>query len=751
MKSIDLGLTGKGSGANSKARVELHDLITVVPVGAEARARAIRHLRSSLGARWVVTLDSKAANGRSAPAPTTPGSSSSAGGSAATSSAAPAGSTAVDVAGAAVAATRAVADAERAVADARAALAAAEETNRAAQQRLAEASVPVDEESAEAIAQAEARLEIAQAGAASARRSLEDARSAASKTAADRRAAAGKAEADHQAQLEALAAEQADVAADRRTLTARIAELGPAPEPKPVEEALAGLRRLRDAKPQPSPHAISLADRWVKVRARLAELPAPPAPPDWLVIPAMAALNEARAAVAEAESAKVTRPDPAKVDALEAAHRSVLEAEQRTMTKASRANRKRLEQVQAIEREALTAIGATTYGDYLQRIATGASGADARIDAARAALSDAEAVWEELHGGAVSPEYTEAKGEEASVRAEALSLLGVDEVDDDELEGRLRGHLETVVDTSWASDSLAKALRAQRVEPGDDVEADAAAFLASVPAKLAEREALDRELLSLDERLRAIDIETEERKADSFFGADPAAASAATSGSTKAGDAGAGDDAAGVGAREADAAGSLDELAAALEEAERAEAEASAALTDLRRRLEEQEDAHRLAVDAGEADEDHGAEVERARLALVDAEQALEAAMTAASAASAAADEAQAAAAAASSEATEVGAGGRTAGRPSSPEVSDGSSSDGGIARGAWLLARLGSLAGAPANTPVVIDGRVAVASGATKLLERVAQTRQVVVLGDDAALLGWAAGLGDRAIVRTI
>jgi hypothetical protein len=74
-----------------------------------------------------------------------------------------------------------------------------------------------------------------------------------------------------------------------------------------------------------------------------------------------------------------------------------------------------------------------------------------------------------------------------------------------------------------------------------------------------------------------------------------------------------------------------------------------------------------------------------------------------------------------------------------------------------YLLARLSAVRGASGGPlPLVVDG--AVVAGMPEapgkrmlgLLQRASSSVQVVVLGDDGQIAGWAAGLGDQAAVRT-
>lgn len=593
----------------------------------------------------------------------------------------------------------------------------------------------VPKDTAATVTAAEARLEAARAAAAAARRQL-DAAEAAARSASE---AASSKDTEGRDRLRQLQAERDRLEAARSELLGRMVENGDPGDPKPVEEALAALRRLRSVKPKPSPKAIELADRWAAAGAELKALPQPPQPPEWLVIPALAALQEARDALAIAEAGTSAPPvDPAKIEALDRAHREVLEAEQRTMKKGSRLNRRRLDAAHEAEQTALAALGVSTYGEYLQRIAPTledpSSGED-RVAAARAALADAEAVWEELHGGEASPEWTAAKERQAAVRTEALAMLDRD-VEDDELEDALRSHLETVVDSDWAEQALLTALRGAGAAPapGADVEAAAEQWLADAPALAEARQALEAELSELDGKLAAVEEQLAEHKADTFFGDDEPAAAAAGKGG------GGGD-------------GPLVALRRSAEEADAAEADAERSLRDAR-------EAH-AAAEAGQgklaqleaAADARRAEVDRVRKALEEATSARDAARSRATSAA----EAATPRSASTKEAKPA---------PSKATGNAGNASNGrvdlsavvGMEAEAYLLARVASLRGAPGGPlPLVIDGEAVagLSEGAGRrvfrLLGRLAGTMQLVVLGDDGEIATWAEGLGDRAAVRDV
>ncbi|HEX4979341.1 MAG TPA: hypothetical protein VFV35_04680, partial [Acidimicrobiales bacterium] len=591
-----------------------------------------------------------------------------------------------------------VAAAEAAVAKARADLDAAER----ADAQTPAAAAAADSGSVGVLEAAEARLEVARAAAAAARLALAQAKEVEQSEKRERR----EREDTRRHRVGELERARHDIEGQRAMLAQRLEAMVPARDPRPVEEALEGLRRLRQVKPRPSERAIVLADRWSEVRRQLSELPSPPAPPEWLLSPALGALQEARSALQRAEADAGDLADPEKVDAVERAHREVLEAEQRVMRKGSRANRRRLEQAQEAEVAALQDVGVSTYGEYLQRIAPGADGAstrEERVAIARAALADAEAVWEELHGGQASAEYTSAKEVEAEIRREALSLLGGSDVDDIDLEGRLREHVETVVDTAWAEQRLRDALVARGVALGtdDDPEEVAVRWLADAPALAAERASVEGEIADLEARARQVAEELAEQ------GGDPVAE--------------------GVPADEGPP-DRLSDLVSAVDDAETGEREAENALAAARADVEASEAEARAAVAAAERAR---RQIESARAVLAAAEADLARVRSAAD--EAARDDAARADPAPGSATTDAGGG-------APPHL-------GGAA---LFLARLVGARSAASGKPVVVDS-LAVPREGLRLLERAADAGQVILLGDDAGVAVWVKKQGSRAAVRSI
>ncbi len=609
-----------------------------------------------------------------------------------------------------------VASAEARVESLRKDLAEAQRAATAAADTLLAVSHRVDKEAAGLVSAASERLAQAKAAVSEATKASRETEAAEKALAAERN--------DAERNIADLRRERTTLEAARSELVSRMVETGDPGDPAPVDAALAALRRLRGVKRKPSAQAGELADRWSEALANLAALPQPPQPPEWLVTPALAALHEAREALTHAETGSTPKEvDPAKIEALDRAHREVLEAEQRAMRKGSRMNRRRLETAHEAEQAALAALEVTTYGEYLQRVAPGADsgGGTHQVAAARAALTDAEAVWEELHGGQASPEWTAAKESQAVLRQEAHELLGR-EVDDDQLDAELRSHLEAVVESGWAEQELTAVLRkaGAMVAEGADVEAVAERWLAEAPGNREVRDGLEAELAGLDQRLATVEASLADKNADAFFGDEGA------------------DDTSELPTKSQPPADGGDDAAASdaptpLELAQAAEREAEAALASTRERLEASE-AEQARLGALEAETDsRRQDVDRLTRELQEAQAAVETARAA---------------------------------EPDPVAPVERSEAGGGVdlrsvvgmEAEAYLLARVAALRGVPRGPlPLVVDAGVisGLSDGAARrvlrLLGRLSASMQVVVLGDDEKISAWANDLGDQAVVRSV
>ena len=501
-------------------------------------------------------------------------------------------------------------------------------------------------------------------------------------------------------------------------------ETGDPGDPKAVEDALDGLRRLRSVKPKPSTRAMELAERmdrrpasgWPSCRSR-------PQPPEWLVTPALEALQEAREAVAAAQSGSdQLHVDPARLAALDRAHREVLEAEQRAMKKSSRSNRKKLDAAHEAESSALAALGVTSYGEYLQRVApnvdNGGGGREERLAAAKAALADAEAVWEELHGGQASPEWTEAKQHQATIRQEALEILGAD-VDDADARrcaaGAPRDGRGHRMGRAGARRRVAPRPVADVAEDGD-LEGAAERWLQESPAKREARAAPRG-------RARRHRCAVARSSRSSCPSGRPTTSSATTGRRGP--------------SRRTDRR-RCRPCRRRLADAEATEREAEESLQRLRFEASAAETKKTVVAALEQTATTKGAEADALVGELAAAEAELQRAAAAAS-------EVIAPAAAAT---------------PTASAANGGFDISGvvGMEAEAYLLARVAALRGATGGPlPMVVDGGAL--SGLSekagkrvfRLLGRLADSMQVVILGDDDEIATWAEGLGDRAAVRTV
>lgn len=339
---------------------------------------------------------------------------------------------------------------------------------------------------ADDVAAAEGRLAAARAALDSAGEELAAAALEAEQETATARAAFEEQAADRRRRVEELEERRAGLVARRAELEPVLAEPDP-PDTTGVEEALRAFDEHAASAAEPSPEGAALAGRWADAQRRLDEAPGAD-PPAWLLVPAEEALQRAREALRLAEEgAGKAALDPAASERVEEAHRRVLEAEQRLMDRPGMLSKRKVDGALEAEREALSAIGVKSYNEYLQIVASaGNDEAEQRVSAARAAVADAEAVWEELHRPLPTPERTAIEAELASLRNEAVSLLGR-EVDDDDIADTLR-RASSGTDGSAAIGAVAEALQAVGVEPGEDPVGTARAFVREASASSRRRQ-----------------------------------------------------------------------------------------------------------------------------------------------------------------------------------------------------------------------------------------------------------------------
>jgi hypothetical protein len=247
---------------------------------------------------------------------------------------------------------------------------------------------------------------------------------------------------------------------------------------------------------------------------------------------------------------------------------------------------------------------------------------------------------------------------------------------------------------------------------GDDVDLEAVAerWLHDSPAKREARAALETELSAIDTRLSVVEEQLAERQADDFFGDDDDGAATLDA---------------------ADGPRSAATLRARVADAEATEQEAESSLQRLRFEASAAETKKTVVGALEQTATARRADVQGLEAEVAEAEAALAQVRKAADAAAA------------------------------SPAASNGSvdlSAVVGMEAEAYLLARVAALRGAAGGPlPMVVDGGVftglseRAAKRVFRLLGRLADSMQVVVLGDDDGIATWAEGLGDRAAVRTV
>lgn len=396
---------------------------------------------------------------------------------------------------------------------------AAEAGARAEFAQLQEARAEPGGEGGSDIADAEARLAAARVAADAAGEELANTALEAEQETAAARADFEEEVAERRRRVEELEERRAGLADRRAELEAVLSE-GEPPDTADLEAALAHLDEQMSASTTPSPEAVVLADRWADAQRRLADAPGAE-PPAWLLVPAEEALTRAREALSHAEqSAGATALDPDAAARVEEAHRRVLDAEQRMMDRPGMLSKRKVDATFEAEREALDAIGVRSYNDYLQIVASRDSDdAERRITAARAAVADAEAVWEELHRPLPTPERTAVEAELATLRSEARAALGR-EIADDEIEQALRGAFGGQ-QAGDATSSVSEALRKLGADEGDDPVAAARALVRDATAQRRRREdaetgmsAAAREVAWVDKTAAelAADLQAEEPK-----------------------------------------------------------------------------------------------------------------------------------------------------------------------------------------------------------------------------------------------
>lgn len=288
---------------------------------------------------------------------------------------------------------------------------------------------------------------------------------------------------------------------------------------RPVEVLLEAIRNPRPIDYVPSERATELADEVARLRRKLGELEDRMDAEGHGPAPALQRLEDARAAVAEAERA-LAKPElsPEDVAELEAAHEVVLEAEQRVSGPfGRRANQKRLDEALARQQGILDRVGYPTWSAYVMGAGLMSVDpmAEMNLERARFELEAAESRWAEVSAAIeANPRYKALLDELEAVYLESYDLLEGQEPDD--LEAALRA--VRIPRQEITTDELVEALAYQLEQVGlrlpepagpDLVTTAAEAFLAEargVGARVEELRAERREVeYRLEELQRAPD------------------------------------------------------------------------------------------------------------------------------------------------------------------------------------------------------------------------------------------------------
>jgi hypothetical protein len=239
---------------------------------------------------------------------------------------------------------------------------------------------------------------------------------------------------------------------------------------------------------------------------------------------AMHQLEQARAALAEAERG-VAKPDlsPDDITELEAAHEAVLEAE-RKASGFGRRNQKRLDEVRAAEQVILDRVGFPTWSAYVMgsTLLSIDPVAEQRLEKARFEVESAEAHWADITAMIeADPEHRSLIDQLEAVYLEAYDLLDGDEPEDVEAALRQVKVPRREVTTEELVDALVYQLELVGLNlPADMVGVDYAVVVAD--AFLAEAAGINDRIAELrDERRRTESaLESIEREQQTLAAAD---------------------------------------------------------------------------------------------------------------------------------------------------------------------------------------------------------------------------------------
>lgn len=281
-------------------------------------------------------------------------------------------------------------------------------------------------------------------------------------------------------------------------------------DPYPVQVALSQLDSADgEGELVVSDDAVRMADELARIDGSLADT-APADAGGNAIAAARRRLETARAALFEAERAvRLPDLDREDVEALENAHEDVLIAQDRLDKRLAGGKAKqRLDEARAKEQEILSRLGFVTYTEFVMgtSIVNVDPASEKRLEVARGELSAAEDALAELEAG-VDAELARAAlvARRRELVNAAVALLGRDPGTD--IEWALRHHRVRVKDSTDRSGRLLEALASAGMAlEGEDVPTPllvemARIWLAELAETSSRREALERELRALDDRL----------------------------------------------------------------------------------------------------------------------------------------------------------------------------------------------------------------------------------------------------------
>jgi hypothetical protein len=242
-------------------------------------------------------------------------------------------------------------------------------------------------------------------------------------------------------------------------------------DPRPIEVLVDEYHKPPSSNMVPSPEAGALADEFVDLQAKLADLESRREAEGRGTESTMRQLDEAREALANAERS-VAKPEmsPDDIAELEAAHEAVLEAEKKASGRLGRkSGQKLLDDASEAEQRILDRVGFPTWSSYVMgsTLLNIDPIAEQALERARDDMALAEAAWEELtHQLEHDPEYSELLDRLEAVYLIAFDILGGN--DEGDLEYRLREVM--VAEEEVPKEDVVEALRYQLSLVGVDVD-----------------------------------------------------------------------------------------------------------------------------------------------------------------------------------------------------------------------------------------------------------------------------------------